>query len=83
MFDDDDLDNVDNVDDGNVDNVDNDYKVSSRILGPSFYCHNKSSLYLPFSTSTVKSRWTVYTRPQGLSLEGVYNSKTATSSSTK
>ena len=79
MFDDD-ADNVDDVDadDDNVDNVDNDYKISNRTMGPSFYCHNKSALYPTFSTPTVKSRRIGYTRPQGLSSEEVYSSKTAT-----
>ena len=52
--DNDDDDNVDNVD--NVDIVDNDNKVSNRTLGPSFFCHKKSTLYPTFSTPTVKSR---------------------------
>ena len=75
IFDVDNVDNVDNV--NNVNNVDNDYKVSDRTLGPSFHCHNKSTLYPTFSTPTLKSRRIGYTRRQGLSSEEVYSSKTA------
>ena len=41
--------------------------------------HNKSTLHPTFSTPAVKSRRIGYTRPQGLSSEEVYSSKTATS----
>ena len=76
IFDDDDVDNVGTVDDeddsvDHIDNVDNDYQVSDRTFGPSFYCHKKSTLYPTFSTPTVKYRRIGYTRPQGLSPEEV------------
>ena len=39
------VDSVDDVDDDeNVYNVDNDYKASKITFGPSFYCHNNSTL---------------------------------------
>ena len=88
IFDDDVVDNVENVDDddGNVDtvdNVNNDYKVSNRTVGPSFCCHNKSTLYPTFPTPTVKPRQIGNTRLQGLTSEKVYSSRTATSTSNK